>query len=213
MIKKSSALGQSWTKWPFHDLLHHRLVQFLLVIHYSEAVYRFVYDKGNFHQSVLEPGIRGSLSEETEILIWIFTFLALTHGTWSITEKLTLSLTVMLCQTDITWETFRVCFANKRRTTALQSLIIKHDFAIGYKICFCSYVHLHIFLHSSRCCWIYTAGNLGKWSSVSSLTVRTTMCDNFYSGGLLGENKSEIREGLLVTEAELKQFLSLSSVL
>ena len=180
MIEKSSALGQSWTKWPFHDLVHHWLVQFVLVIHYSEAVYHFVHDKGNFHQSVLEPGIPGSLSEETEILIWIFIFLALVHSTWSITEKLTLSLTVMLCQSDITWETFRVCFATKWKTTALQSLIIKRDFATGYKICFCSYVRLHLFLHSSHCCCIYTARTLGKWSSVSPLTVRTTTHDNLY---------------------------------
>lgn len=46
--------------------------------------------------------------------------------------------------------------------------------------------------------------------SVSPLTVRTTTCDNMYQGGLLGENKSEIRESLLVTEVELKQFLSFS---
>lgn len=63
VIKKGSALGQSWTEWPFHDLLHHCLVQFLLVIHYSEAVYHFVHDKGNFHQSVPEPRIPGFLSK------------------------------------------------------------------------------------------------------------------------------------------------------
>ena len=176
---------QLWTsceqaKWPFHALLHRWLVHFLLVIHYSEAVYHFAHDKGNFHQSVLEPGIPGSLSEETKILIWIFTFLAFIHGTWPITEKLTLSLTVMLCQADITSETFRVCFAAKWKTTALQSLIIKCDFGIGYKICFCSYVRLRFFWHWSHCCWIYTAWTLGEWSSVSPLTVRTTTYDNLY---------------------------------
>lgn len=101
------------TKWPFHHLPHHCLAQFLLVIHYAEAVYHFVQDKGNFHQSVIELGIPGSLSKETESLIWIFTFLAPVRSTWSLTAHLAMPLTVMLCQSDITWETFRLCFATK----------------------------------------------------------------------------------------------------
>lgn len=92
--------------------------QFLLVIHYSEAVDHFVHIKVSFHQSFLGPGIPGSLSkkhsEETNILIWIFTFLAPLHGTRSTSESLMLSLTVMLCQSDITWHQGCVLLLSER---------------------------------------------------------------------------------------------------
>lgn len=127
------------------------------------------------------------------------------QGTQFITAKLALALTVMLCQSDITWDTLRVCSATEWKTTALQPLIIKGGSAIGSKIWFSFCVLLHVFLHS-RCCWVHTAWTLGKWSGASSLT-------NLHRGGLPEETKSEIGEGLLVTEAELEHFLSLSSVL
>lgn len=116
--------------------------------------------------------------------------------------KLALAVTVTLCQSAITREPFRVCSATKWKAPALQPLIIKGGSAAGAKIWVSFYVCLHVFLH---CCWVHTAWTLGKCSSASLLTD--------LHRGVFQERLNHIGEGLLVSEAELKHFLFLFSVL